>query len=77
MRPLGIPNIKDRAAQTAVKVLESIFEADLPEEQYACRHQKNAVEAVKRAQCLLNRDRPLEAVDADLPGYFDAIRTSS
>lgn len=72
-RPLGIPTIRDRVAQTAaVLVLEPIFEADLPPEQYAYRAGVSAHDAVRRSHALVSTGHR-EVVDADLSGYFDSI----
>src|ERR1700740_2738301 len=72
-RPLGVPAIKDRGAQmAAVLVLEPIFEADLQPEQYACRPDRSALDAVKHVHKLLNTGHG-QIVDADLSGYFDSI----
>ncbi len=72
-RPLGIPCIRDRLAQTAaVLVLSPIFEADLQPEQYAYRPGRSAKDAVNRVHRLLNTGHR-EVVDADLSDYFGQI----
>ena len=56
----------------AMLVLEPIFEADLPPEQYACRPGRNAQQAVVEVEKQLFRGQP-EVVDADLADYFGSI----
>ncbi|HSP53962.1 MAG TPA: group II intron reverse transcriptase/maturase, partial [Dehalococcoidia bacterium] len=72
-RPLGIPTIRDRVAQTAAKlILEPIFEADFVEEAYGYRPRRSATDAVKEVHQAL-RQGYAEVVDADLSKYFDTI----
>jgi RNA-directed DNA polymerase len=73
LRPLGISTLRDRVCMTAAMlVLEPIFEADLPPEQYAYRPGRNAQQAVVEVEELLFRGH-LEVVDADLADYFGSI----
>jgi RNA-directed DNA polymerase len=73
LRPLGISTLRDRVCMTAAMlVLEPIFEADLPPEQYAYRPGRNAQQAVIEVEELLFRGHP-EVVDADLADYFGSI----
>ena len=72
-RPLGIPTIRDRVAQTAARlVLEPIFEADFDEAAYGYRPGRGALAAVKEVHQAL-RQGQTQVVDADLSSYFDTI----
>ncbi len=72
-RPLGIPTVRDRVAQTAAKlILEPIFEADLEPNTYGYRPRKSAGDAIQKVDELLHKGYT-EIVDADLSKYFDTI----
>jgi len=72
-RPLGIPTIRDRVAQTAAKVvLEPIFEADFEDCAYGYRPKRGAGDAIKATHRLV-RQGYADVVDADLSRYFDTI----
>lgn len=71
-RPLGIPVVKDRVAQMAVKlVIEPLFEADFIDHSYGFRPKRSNQQAAQRVHRLLNRRK--WAVLIDLKGYFDTI----
>jgi len=73
LRPLGIATIRDRVAMTAAAlVLGSIFEADLPAEQYGYRAERSALDAVRQVHNLLNTGHT-QVVDADLSEYYETI----
>lgn len=72
-RPLGIPTIRDRVAQMAVKlVIEPIFEADFCDSSYGFRPKKSAHDAVKDIGYALNCGYT-DVIDADVSKYFDSI----
>jgi RNA-directed DNA polymerase len=72
-RPLGIPTVRDRVVQAAVRlILEPIFEADFQDCSYGYRPARNAHAALGEiAQHL--REGYTAIYDADLQGYFDSI----
>jgi len=73
LRPLGISTLRDRVCMTAAMlVLEPIFEADLPSEQYAYRPGRSAQQAVIEVEERLHRGQT-DVVDADLADYFGSI----
>jgi RNA-directed DNA polymerase len=72
---MSVSRIGDSASvcmTAAMLVLEPIFEADLPPEQYAYRPGRNAQQAVVEMEALLFRGHP-DVVDADLADYFGSI----
>lgn len=72
-RPLGIPVVKDRIVQTAVKfVLEPIFENTFRPESYGFRPGRGAKDALREVNQLLAEGHAF-VVDADIEGYFDSI----
>jgi len=72
-RPLGIPTIKDRVVQMAVKiVIEPIFEADFQENSYGFRPKRNAHQAMDDISEHLWMGK-FQVIDADVFQYFDSI----
>jgi len=72
-RPLGIPSVRDRVVQTALRnVLEPIFENDFAESSYGFRPGRGCQQAVGRVEALLGAGHRW-CVDADLKSYFDTI----
>jgi RNA-directed DNA polymerase len=72
-RPLGIPVVRDRTVQAALKaVVEPIWERDFADHSYGFRPGRGCEQAVERVEELLKRGHTV-VVDADLKGYFDSI----
>ncbi len=73
LRPLGIPTIRDRVAQMAVKlIIEPIFEADFCDSSYGFRPKKSAHDALDDIANTLWAGYT-QVIDADLSKYFDSI----
>jgi len=72
-RPLGIPTIRDRIVQMAVKiVIEPIFEADFQEVSYGFRPKRSAHQALRKVWSYLMRGYT-EVIDVDIEKFFDTI----
>ena len=72
-RPLGIPTVRDRVVQTALRlVLEPIFDATFAPHSYGFRPQRSTKHALRRVVMLLQAGYR-HVVDADLRAYFDSI----
>jgi RNA-directed DNA polymerase len=73
MRPLGIPGVKDRIVQTAVKlVIEPIFEREFEDGSYGFRPGRGCKQALREVDELI-KEGYTHVVDADFDSYFDSI----
>jgi RNA-directed DNA polymerase len=73
MRPLGIPTVKDRIVQQAVRlVIEPIFESRFCDGSYGFRPERGCHDALRVVDRLL-KEGYTHVVDADLKSYFDTI----
>ena len=73
LRPLGIPAVKDRIVQTALKlVMEPIFEREFLDTSYGFRPRRRCQDALREVDGLL-KEGYTHVVDADLASYFDTI----
>jgi RNA-directed DNA polymerase len=73
LRPLGIPTVKDRIAQQAVRlVIEPIFESGFCDGSYGFRPERGCKDALREVDRLL-KEGYTHVVDADLQSYFDTI----
>ena len=72
-RPLGIPTVRDRVVQTAVRmVIEPIFEREFAEQSYGFRPGRGCKDALRHVDELLQSGRT-HIVDVDIKAYFDSI----
>ena len=73
MRPLGIPVVKDRIVQTALKlVIEPIFEREFEDSSYGFRPGRGCKDALREVDELI-QEGYVHVVDADFDSYFDSI----
>jgi len=73
LRPLGIPTIRDRVVQTALRsVIEPIFEHGFSDNSYGFRPKRSTKDALRHVQRLLDEGRTW-VVDVDITRYFDTI----
>jgi len=71
LRPLGIPTIRDRIVQQAVKrVIEPIFEAKFKEVSFGYRPNRNAQKAIQKCREYMKSGYQW-VVDADIASFFD------
>lgn len=73
LRPLGIPTVKDRIVQTALRnVLEPIWEVRFAEQSYGFRPGRSCKDALRRLDGLLKAGHTW-VVDSDIESYFDSV----
>jgi RNA-directed DNA polymerase len=74
IRVLGIPTIRDRVVQGALKlILEPIFEADFQDGSYGYRPGRTAQDAIHRVAVAITEGKT-KVIDMDLKAFFDNVR---
>ena len=74
VRMLGIPSIRDRVVQGALRlIMEPIFEADFQDGSYGYRPKRSPQEAVHRVATAIAQGKTT-VLDLDLTAYFDNVR---
>ena len=72
-RPLGIPTVRDRVVQTALRAaVEPIYEREFAPQSYGFRPGRGCKDALRRVEELLESGH-IHVVDIDIKGYFDSI----
>jgi group II intron reverse transcriptase/maturase len=75
MRPLGIPSIRDRIVQEALRmILEPIYEADFRQVSFGFRPNRCTMDAIKRIKLYVSeKNRYFWIIEGDIASYFDTI----
>jgi len=75
MRPLGIPTIRDRIVQEAIRMtLEPIFEADFSQYSFGFRPNRCTMDAIKCITWSVQEHKKyLWIIEGDISAYFDTI----
>jgi RNA-directed DNA polymerase len=72
-RELGIPTIRDRIVQGAIKlILEPVFEADFQPGSFGYRPKRTAHQAIEQVSNAIAQEKT-RVIDIDLKSYFDSI----
>ena len=76
VRPLGIPAIRDRIVQEALRMaLEPIFEADFSQYSFGFRPNRRTMDAIRYLQgSITDQKKFFWAIEGDISSYFDTIR---
>jgi len=75
LRPLGIPSIRDRIVQEAIRmVLEPIYEADFSQHSYGFRPNRSTMHAMKYLTYSVTENKKFFwTIEGDISSYFDTI----
>ena len=74
LRPLGIPNVKDRVVQNAMaQIIQTIYEPYFLDMSYGFRPRRSAHDALEAIKTVIDKTPLKWVVDVDIKGYFDHV----